>query len=400
MSSPSRKKSSGYLPGLDGLRAFAILGVLFTHDLPWTIAGHSDAAWKGLGGWGVQLFFAISGVLICWRLLEEEARVGKIHLGSFYLRRLCRIQPAALCYLTAIAIFFLCGVVKTNWHLWFAAALAYINFLVTASTPPGTAAFLGHFWTLAVEEHFYVLFSIFLVTFRERRIVLLTLFLAILLAAQDFGASHGEFLGELSIRRTYWIIQFLLAPALFTLLVRIPKIRSLISRFFKPWLALLATLLMMTGHQWSENDKVLKQGWASFSTITFLIANQNYLFYGFALLVIAVMLNPRSLSTRVLELSPLRFFGRLSYSIYLWHILFFIPVYLPDLVHSPLLNALSARPWKYLATFITALLSYYLVEKPMIRFGHRIAPPVTQGHQDLAPSLPYASATITAKVPN
>ncbi len=400
MPSPSIRKASGYLPGLDGLRAIAITGVLLTHDLPWSIAGHSNAAWKGLGGWGVQLFFAISGVLICWRLLEEEERAGKIHLGSFYLRRLFRIQPAAFCYLTTVALLFFFGVVATDWHLWFAAALSYINFTVTAVTPPGTAAFLGHFWTLAVEEHFYILLSLFLVTFHRRRILLLTLFIAVLLAAQEFGADHGEFLGELSIRRTYWIIQFLLVPALFALLVRIPRIHSLASRFFKPWLATLATLLMMLGHQWSEKAEVLTQGWASFSIINFLVVNQKYLFYGFAFLVVAVMLNPRSFSTRFLELSPLRFFGRLSYSIYLWHILFFIPVYLGDLVHSPVLIALSARPWKYVATAITALLSYYLVEKPLIRFGHRIAPPATQGHADLTPLLPYSSAAIGAKAPN
>ena len=141
----------------------------------------------------------------------------------------------------------------------------------------------------------------------------------------------------------------------------------------------------MLGHQWSEKPKVLLQGWASFSVIDFLVVNQTYLFYGFAFLVVAVMLNPRSLSTRFFELPPLRFFGRLSYSIYLWHILFFIPVYLGGLVHSPLLIALSARPWKYLATVITALLSYYLIEKPLIRLGHRLAPPATQGHPDLRP---------------
>ena len=87
-------RKSGYLPGLDGLRAVAIFGVLVEHDLPWSIAGHSNALWKAYGGWGVQLFFAISGVLISWRLLEdEEARAGRLRLGSFYIRRISRPSP-------------------------------------------------------------------------------------------------------------------------------------------------------------------------------------------------------------------------------------------------------------------------------------------------------------------
>ena len=335
----------------------------------------------------------------CSRKKNESAKSTwdrSISAGSFAFR------PAAFCYLVTVALLFFFGVVATDWHLWFAAALSYINFNVTAVTPPGTAAFLGHFWTLAVEEHFYILLSLrLLVTFHERRILLLTIFISILLAGQEFGADHGEFLGELSIRRTYWIIQFLLVPALFARdLVRLPKIRSLASRFLKPWVASVITLLMMLGHQWSEKAKVLLQGWASFSVIDFLVVNQTYLFYGFAFLVVAVMLNPRSLSTRFFELPPLRFFGRLSYSIYLWHILFFIPIYLGNLVHSPVLIALSARPWKYIATITTALLSYHLIEKPLIRFGHRIAPPATQGHPDLLSAPPYPSATIAVKLPN
>jgi peptidoglycan/LPS O-acetylase OafA/YrhL len=68
----SAKPKSGYLPSLDGWRAIAILGVMMTHDQPWVVLGHSNINWKGFGGWGVHLFFAISGILICTRILEEE----------------------------------------------------------------------------------------------------------------------------------------------------------------------------------------------------------------------------------------------------------------------------------------------------------------------------------------
>lgn len=106
--------------------------------------------------------------------------------------------------------------------------------------------------------------------------------------------------------------------------------------------------------------------------------------YAFAFWVVATMLHGSSLSTRILEWMPLRWIGRVSYSLYLWHILFFswaVPVVQ---VTQPALAALSGRPAKYIAAFAAAALSYYFVEKPFMRIGHRLAPPATPGRPELA----------------
>jgi len=102
------------------------------------------------------------------------------------------------------------------------------------------------------------------------------------------------------------------------------------------------------------------------------------------------MLHPRSLTTRFLETAPMRFLGRFSYSIYLWHVLFFSLRDIGSTITSPTLRFVSGQPWRYIATLAAASLSYYFVEKPLIRLGHRLAPPATPGHADLAniPSLP------------
>ncbi len=389
MASPESRKS-GYLPGLDGLRAIAILGVLATHDLPWVFAGHSNEKWKGYGGWGVNLFFAISGVLICWRLLEGEAKTGSIRLRAFYTRRLFRIQPAALVYLAVVALLFIVAAVPPSWHVWWSALLSYTNFVVTPDTPAASAAFLGHFWTLAVEEHFYILISVVFLVARKRRTLVLGALFALLLAGQNWAERHGNFSPVISERRTYWIIQLLLFPALLALIVHRPRVQRLVVQFGTPWVATLLVLTAMVGRILCSGPAFLGGLLRHFSPINFISYSHDFLFYGLAVWVIAIMLHPRSLTTRLLELRPLRFVGRLSYSLYLWHILFFVPIYLPDRIHSPVLLALAGRPWKYLATAAAAALSYYLIEKPMIRLGHRIAPPATAGHRDLNVQQPAA----------
>ncbi len=379
----AEQRKSGYLPGLDGLRAFAILGVLAAHDLPWSFAGYSNAKWKGYGGWGVDLFFALSGVLICWRLLEDEAEAGKISLRAFYVRRLLRIQPAALAYLSVVASLFFAGAIPVTWRFWWSAIFSYTNFLITPTTAPSCLAFLGHFWTLSVEEHFYVLISLLFLSSRRYRGPLLGIVLATLLGIQSYEIARGHMSFASGSRRTYAVLQFLFFPALLALLVRVPKVKVFVVRFGKPWAATVFIVSVMCLHVVVSGTRLMAAQSISFSPLFFVAYNMDLLFYGFGIWIIAIMLHPESLTTRFLELPVLRFVGRLSYSLYLWHILFFIPAFLPTQIHSSLLLALVGRPWKYLGTAGAALLSYYLIEKPFIRLGHRLAPPATAGHEDL-----------------
>jgi len=363
MPSPPRERP-GYLPSLDGWRAIAILGVMAVHDVPIVIGGHSLERLQSYGGEGVMLFFAISGVLICSRIFEEETLTGRFHLKSFYVRRVFRIQPAALVYLAAIAVLMLCGILHQHWKYWLGALFLYQNFLYH----PGAAdtvygSFTGHFWTLAVEEHFYLLISLVLFFVKRHRIAV---FLG-LLAAIEIGHKIGmHYTSEPLIRRTYWQIQMLLVPSLAALLLRGPKVRAAVVRWMHPGLVLLITVALLTG-AWFYSPH-------SFTTI---------LIYSFTFLVVATMLHPKSWSTRVLEWQPLRFFGRISYSVYLWHVLFYAGKN-EGVVNSHVLTMLNERPWKYVCTLIVALASYYLVEKPLVRMGHRLAPPATAGHKDLA----------------
>ena len=363
MPSPPRNRP-GYLASLDGWRALAILGVLWIHEVPLTIRGYSLEQWQRYGSLGVILFFAISGVLICTRILEEEDLSGRFHLKLFYIRRFFRIQPAAWAYLLVVALLMLSGVVYQTWHFWLGGLLLYENFLYHESASNEFVSyFVGHFWTLAVEEHFYLLISAAFLFIRRRRALIFGGLLLLIKLAQ-MVATH--LVHEPELRRTYWQIHMLLWPSLAAILLRRASIRGWAERFLQPWTVFGATALLgfVAEHR---SDALL---------VTFLS-------YSFTLWVVATMLHPRSWSTRFLEAAPLRYIGRISYSIYLWHVLFYSRIAAIPL-HARWLNALSERPWKYIATFAVASASYYWIEKPLVRSGHRLAPPATPGKRELS----------------
>ena len=371
MPSPPRHRS-GYLPSLDGWRSVAILAVLAVHDGPIVVAGHSLRLLQNYGSLGVVLFFAISGILIPWRILEEVSLTGRFHLGPFYIRRLFRIQPAALVYLAALALLSFFGAITVGWRHWCGALFMYENFLFHGSLDDWTrGTFTGHFWTLAIEEHFYLIISLAFFFIRRHR---LRLFLIALVAVKltQFYLQHAT--PDPLLRRTYWQIHILLWPTVAAIALRRPGLRALAERWLPAGPVLLLTSAVAVVLFFRRPGSEL-----------------NLLEYAFTLWVVATMLHPGSWPTRLLEWRPLRLLGRLSYSLYLWHVVFFTEGPLAP-VHSRLLLALSQRPWKYGCALAAALLSYYLIEKPLIRLGHRLAPPATAGHKDLLnePTLPLS----------
>ncbi len=394
MLAPQRK--SGYLPGFDGWRALAILCVLMAHDKVWHILGHSNARIRSYGGLGVYLFFAISGILICWRILEEEAFLGTFHLRAFYVRRLFRIQPAAWAYLACIACLMLLGIVHERWHFWLGAFLLYQNFTWHGAQFHRMLQggwFTGHFWTLAVEEHFYILLSLLLALCKRRRVLVLGVILFGLLAWQHWAKQHNLFSPDHSERRTYWALPYLLAPAFCALLLRVPAVYRAAVRHLHPWIAFSVTAVVTGLHQLhtAGPHKVLTWNILGDSETVFLNC--------FSLWIIATMLHPQAWTTRLLEWQPLRYLGRLSYSLYLWHLLFFAATEPdPHITWHPLVLA-AGQPWRYVAAFGMAMLSYHLLEKPLIRVGHRLAPPATPGHRDLgaAASRPPTTSRLSAQ---
>jgi peptidoglycan/LPS O-acetylase OafA/YrhL len=160
-----KKRNSSYIPGLDGWRAIAIFFVLLAHDNEHSFGILNTHRIHEFGWAGVNLFFAISGLLICSRLLEEERLKGSISLHGFYVRRIFRILPPAWLFLIAVVILESTHFIVKSGNAVPAAFLMVTNFYLSIHHAPPEALFTAHFWSLSVEEHFYLLLPAVLIFF-------------------------------------------------------------------------------------------------------------------------------------------------------------------------------------------------------------------------------------------
>jgi peptidoglycan/LPS O-acetylase OafA/YrhL len=160
-----------YQPALDGVRAIAVAMVLFFH---------AGFGWMRAGYLGVSIFFTLSGFLITSILLREGGRTGDVNLSRFYARRLRRLLPASLLCLTFIGVAYLNGqfasVPKFRGQM-LGAALNVYNWVQIGSDSrygdvyAGTTAFtspLEHYWSLAIEEQFYLIWPVVLLLIIRR----------------------------------------------------------------------------------------------------------------------------------------------------------------------------------------------------------------------------------------
>lgn len=346
----ARAHRTGYLPSLDGWRALAIVWVLLAHD-QMRMPPRIHLLLNETGDRGVLLFFALSGLLICGRMLREEEESGTISLKGFYLRRLFRIQPAALLYLLFVSGCMLLRVIPAHWKGVAGAALMVRNLW------PGEQGyefwFTSHFWSLSVEEHFYLLLPAFLVLVRRGRLLILASLVALLEVWRLYAFHHPRLLTWTwqPFLRTDLAASVIVLGAVAALALALPRVRSAAILYLQPGVAVLYAGLVYWRLQvhHSTYDHVL-------------------LITTFPPLLVATMLHPQSWLTRALEWRPLRYLGRISFSLYLWQQFFFVPV------HPP-----SAGDWRshwiicWAATLAIAALSYHLVEAPTIRAGHRFA---------------------------
>ncbi len=164
-SETSKSLATVYLPGLNGLRAIAALAVVFSHitlelgefGLNSKILGtdiNGNASGLNLASYGVTIFFTLSGFLITFLLLKEKEET-KLKIKEFYIRRILRIWPLYYLYFAIglITIWFYGLPFNSISVLFYIFLAANVPFILGTPLP-----FLGHYWSLGVEEQFYLFF--------------------------------------------------------------------------------------------------------------------------------------------------------------------------------------------------------------------------------------------------
>ena len=352
-----------YLPTLDGWRTVAIALVLFAHASESMLDAIPSALVTDLAGLkkvgliGVQLFFGLSGFLITSKLLEEELRHGQISLASFYVRRSFRILPAAVFFLSVVGLLSVSGLLDISLGRWFSTLFFAANY-----TAADHSWYVGHFWSLAVEEHFYFLWPAAFLWLRVgQRRVALVVFLALAVAlwrAVDFkfqltGASAAAFWGRTDIQADgilwgVWVALLYADP------VWKARLRQL---FAAPasWPVLCLVLLVLEG--------LPEVNWK----LSFVLISVKAILM--PLLILGTVIHSTKLPGRILESPVFRWLGRLSYSLYLWQQLFL--VWAEDRVAG--LGLLQIFPLNLGAVFVCATVSMLLIETPLIAIGHRMA---------------------------
>lgn len=355
----SAHKSLRYRPGLDGIRAVAVLAVFVFHANPRWLPG----------GWlGVDVFFVLSGYLITTLLLTQRARLGRIDLTDFWLARARRLLPAVILVLLAVvtAGFFWTYAARraalagdalaawfyaANWHFLLGDE-AY--FAAVASPSP-----LRHMWSLSVEEQFYLLYPLLLVLLlrllgRTRRLALVLGALAVASALTMMLLHHPGIDPSRVYYGTDTRAQELLTGAVLASLLSpgSPISRPARIRIDDPsrrvalpaLLALVACFTLV--HETTPG--VFEGGLLAFSVLTVLV-------------VVAAASPNASPVQRLLSAQPLRRLGVISYGFYLWHwpVIVFLDA---QRMH---LHGLVLAVLQFAITLALSGLSYRFVEHPI-----------------------------------
>ncbi len=355
----------GYIPGLNGIRAISVLIVLFSH---------MGLAHIIPGGFGVTVFFFISGFLITRLLIAEHETKGRIRLKLFYMRRFIRLYPALLFMIFGtIFLYFMFGWGGPKPLETLSAVFYGTNIYQVGIREGGGEPFMPwkHLWSLAVEEHFYLLFPAFLVMFggKWERILKATIFV---LAAALFWRVYifnqmNVNLEEYTYMMTHTRIDSLVWGCMLSIMLHVhgstKKVSWLIG-YIPVAISLLAifTSFLIRDEAYRYTIRFSLQGLALF--ILFL----NLFFWGKMRWIISI-----------LDWKPLAWFGTVSYALYLWH----IPVI--DMCNRYFGMSSLTYVIAFGISIYAAAVSYYIVEKRFLSlrkaFGSHIIEKTNQTNE-------------------
>lgn len=344
------------MPQLDALRALAVGGVLIHHGLN---AGLLPSVffWISLGGYGVKLFFVLSGFLITGILLRARPSSDDSSpwhaIRQFYIRRLLRIFPL---YYFVCAVLFLFNVTPVREELWWLLTYTINYRAAVLGWYPG---YVGHFWSLAVEEQFYLFWPWVVLFVPTQWLVPSALTMILVGPVYRLFALLWQMNGVAFYAVTFSSFDALGIGAALAILsggvVATTQLRRTLSFYVLPTALTAAVALNILVTQ------------SPFWTFLYYIFFETALALIFGWLVAGASFGFSGVTGNFLGLKPLQYCGKIAYGIYVYHYLLRIPIY--DA------GVWLGFDWKlggYLnftvlavVTIAVASLSWHLMEKPI-----------------------------------
>ncbi len=343
--------------GFDGIRGLAVCMVIFSH-----LRVQDFFVWYGYlpqstlpmfdGNAGVQAFFVLSGFLITLLLTREQQRNSTISLRKFYMRRTLRIVPLYTLFLILVTVMHVTGQYVTTWTSLSFAYMYIYNFIPFEWYTRG----LGHTWSLAVEEHFYLVWPLILsATLLTRRRLLITgvivfvvtsLVLLHLLTGIEW-LNQNFYIYRWSFTAGSNIALGCLAALLLCESERAEYWKKLFGHPVAPLIALaLYANSMYLGAEFEQLGSYLRG-------------------VGLMLMIAWVFLNQGNILVRVLNIPPLRYLGLISYGLYIYQGFFLGVNRHPDQTWPP--DPVQG----FILLVIVAPLSFHFFEKPFLRLKSR-----------------------------
>jgi peptidoglycan/LPS O-acetylase OafA/YrhL len=296
----------------------------------------APSAGTSTGQHGVTLFFVLSGFLITSRLMHEKETTGRVDLRKFYVQRFFRLMPCAWAFLWFAFVASMMSPERSIALPNFLSAIFFCRNYSPLFAPD--LGLTGHFWSLSIEEQFYLVWPTVLILAGTRRARWIAIAGAVLIAAYRWHCWAS--LAHLAL--IYTVGTHLRADALLIGCVTALSLPTLRPRL-RNWmvLPLLAGLACCMAHYHG------------------LIPLHESLIIA---LLLAITSSCSSAAFQVLEQRPLVFLGTISYSLYVWQQPFMQAVH----------NDPHALPIAAILLPVTAVASYYYIEKPFIARGHRL----------------------------
>lgn len=359
----------GRLPSLDGWRAIAITMVMLTHF--WAANNfHRDGIFVRYvtlqGTLGVRIFFVLSGFLITYLLLIEHQKTNKISLRDFYIRRVLRIFPVYFCYLLVLLSLALAGFYHNSLLAWIGA------FTFTRDLIGQGRSATGHFWSLAVEEQFYVAWPIVLVAFdlpRRRRLaiailasVMVICFLARLVQCDEPTLVCRTILRPFS---PLMYMDSIAVGCLAAVAVTSQRALDLKNRTLRVAAIASAIMLIASTTLIDLENKLL---------ISTVVTCQAFLI---AVCIVASATAKSGLAFWFLNRPIVVKLGLISYSLYVWHLMF-LSYFIGDWAEKSSLY--DWRVW-WIWPLLIACVSFYCFETPILGLKRRFSSVAAQVQQ-------------------